>query len=35
MTRTVNQYFAAGLIDELRVHIAPLRLGPGTRLSRR
>ncbi|NJP49603.1 dihydrofolate reductase family protein [Streptomyces sp. SBST2-5] len=29
---TVNQYLAAGLIDELRLHIAPLTLGGGTRL---
>ena len=29
---TVNQYLAAGLIDELRLHIAPLMLGAGTRL---
>jgi len=29
---TVNQYLAAGLIDELRLHIAPLTLGAGTRL---
>jgi dihydrofolate reductase len=25
---TVNQYLAAGLIDELRLHVAPLLLGP-------
>jgi dihydrofolate reductase len=31
--QTVNQYLAAGLIDELRVHIAPLVLGvEGVRL---
>jgi len=30
--RTVNQYLAAGLIDELRLHIAPLVLGAGERL---
>lgn len=29
---TVNQYLAAGLVDELRLHIAPLTLGAGTRL---
>ena len=29
---TVNQYLAAGLIDELRVHVAPLTFGAGTRL---
>jgi dihydrofolate reductase len=29
---TVNQYLAAGLIDELRLHIAPLTLGSGERL---
>ncbi|MBP2330683.1 dihydrofolate reductase [Kibdelosporangium banguiense] len=29
---TVNQYLAAGLIDELRLHIVPLTLGAGTRL---
>ena len=29
---TVNQYLAAGLIDELRLHISPLTLGGGTRL---
>ncbi|MEU3661095.1 dihydrofolate reductase family protein [Streptomyces sp. NPDC032940] len=29
---TVNQYLAAGLIDELRLHIVPLVLGAGTRL---
>ncbi|RGC68570.1 hypothetical protein C5N14_12790 [Micromonospora sp. MW-13] len=29
---TINQYLAAGLIDELRQHIAPLTLGAGTRL---
>ncbi|WP_098897437.1 dihydrofolate reductase family protein [Streptomyces sp. st77] len=30
--RTVNQYLAAGLIDELRLHIVPFTLGSGTRL---
>ncbi|MFA1541770.1 dihydrofolate reductase family protein [Actinomadura monticuli] len=30
--QTVNQYLAAGLIDELRLHIAPLVLGAGERL---
>jgi dihydrofolate reductase len=29
---TINQFLAAGLIDELRVHIAPLTFGAGTRL---
>ena len=29
---TVNEYLAAGLVDELRLHIAPLTLGGGTRL---
>nr|AKG47145.1 putative reductase [uncultured bacterium] len=29
---TVNQYLAAGLIDELRLHIAPVLLGRGERL---
>jgi len=29
---TVNQYLAAGLIDELRLHIAPVTFGDGTRL---
>jgi dihydrofolate reductase len=29
---TVNQYLAAGLIDELRLHIVPVTLGAGTRL---
>ncbi|MBO4260456.1 dihydrofolate reductase family protein [Streptomyces griseorubiginosus] len=29
---TVNQYTAAGLIDELRLHIVPFTLGAGTRL---
>jgi dihydrofolate reductase len=29
---TINQYLAAGLIDELRLHIVPLMLGAGTRL---
>ncbi|HCT78164.1 MAG TPA: riboflavin biosynthesis protein RibD, partial [Micromonosporaceae bacterium] len=27
-----NQYLAAGLIHELRLHIVPLTLGAGTRL---
>ena len=29
---TINQYLAAGLIDELRLHIVPITLGAGTRL---
>ena len=29
---TVNQYLTEGLIDELRLHIAPLTLGAGERL---
>jgi dihydrofolate reductase len=29
---TVNQYLAAGLIDELRLHVVPLILGAGERL---
>ena len=29
---TVNQYLAAGLINEIRLHIVPLMLGAGTRL---
>lgn len=29
---TVNQFLAAGLIDELRLHIVPFTLGAGTRL---
>jgi dihydrofolate reductase len=29
---TVNQYLAAGLVDELRLHIVPLTLGAGARL---
>jgi dihydrofolate reductase len=28
----VNQYLGAGLIDELRIHIAPVTLGAGERL---
>jgi len=30
--RTVNEYLAAGLIDELNVHVAPVVLGAGERL---
>ncbi|MFI1400403.1 dihydrofolate reductase family protein [Streptomyces sp. NPDC020681] len=29
---TINQYLAAGMVDELRLHIVPLTLGAGTRL---
>ena len=29
---TVNQYLAAGHVDELRLHVVPLTLGAGTRL---
>ena len=29
---TVNQYLAAGLIDEMHLHIVPMTLGAGTRL---
>lgn len=29
---TVNQYLAAGHIDEMRLHVAPYTLGAGTRL---
>jgi dihydrofolate reductase len=29
---TVNQYLAAGAIDELRLHVAPIILGEGERL---
>lgn len=29
---TINQYLAAGLIDELRLHISPFTLGAGTRM---
>jgi dihydrofolate reductase len=29
---TVNQYLAAGLVDELRLHVVPLILGVGERL---
>lgn len=31
-TTTINQYLAAGPVDELRLHIVPLTLGVGTRL---
>lgn len=30
--RTINQFLAAGLIDELRLHVAPTILGAGERL---
>ena len=29
---TINQYLAAGLIDELWLHVAPVTVGSGTRL---
>jgi dihydrofolate reductase len=29
---TVNQYLAAGSIDELRLHVVPVVLGAGERL---
>jgi dihydrofolate reductase len=29
---TVQQFFAAGLIDEIQIHVAPLLLGGGVRL---
>jgi dihydrofolate reductase len=29
---TINQYLAAGLVDELRLHIVPLTIGAGTRV---
>ncbi|MEU8818583.1 dihydrofolate reductase family protein [Actinoplanes sp. NPDC048796] len=29
---TVNQFLRAGLIDELRLHIAPVTVGAGARL---
>jgi dihydrofolate reductase len=29
---TINQYLAAGLVDELEVHVSPLVLGGGARL---
>lgn len=29
---TLNQYLAAGLVEELRLHIAPFTMGGGTRL---
>ncbi|MFI6233892.1 dihydrofolate reductase family protein [Micromonospora sp. NPDC050784] len=29
---TINQYLAAGLVDELRLHIVPATLGAGVRL---
>jgi dihydrofolate reductase len=29
---TINQYLRAGLIDEIRTHIAPVALGAGERL---
>jgi dihydrofolate reductase len=29
---TINQYLAAGLVDELQLHIAPVTIGEGARL---
>ncbi|GAB3768039.1 dihydrofolate reductase family protein [Microlunatus parietis] len=29
---TINQYLAAGLVDEVRLHIVPITLGGGSRL---
>jgi dihydrofolate reductase len=29
---TINQYLAAGLVNEMRLHVVPLTLGAGTRL---
>ena len=29
---TINQYLAAGLVEELRLHVVPFTLGAGTRL---
>jgi dihydrofolate reductase len=29
---TLNQYLAAGLVDELRLHISPFTMGAGTRV---
>jgi dihydrofolate reductase len=29
---TINQYLAAGLLDELRTHVTPVLLGSGARL---
>ncbi|GAA0933241.1 dihydrofolate reductase family protein [Virgisporangium aurantiacum] len=29
---TINQYLAAGLVDELRLHIVPITLGAGVRV---
>jgi dihydrofolate reductase len=30
--KTINQYLAAGLVDELELHVAPILLGGGARL---
>jgi dihydrofolate reductase len=30
--QVVNQYLAAGLLDELELHVVPLLLGDGARL---
>jgi dihydrofolate reductase len=29
---TINQYLAAGLVDQMRLHVVPFTLGAGTRL---
>ncbi|GLW06849.1 hypothetical protein Misp01_19790 [Microtetraspora sp. NBRC 13810] len=29
---TLRQYLAAGLVDELHIHVSPVLLGDGTRL---
>lgn len=28
----IHQYFAAGLLDEIEIHVSPLLLGSGARL---
>lgn len=32
MANTAQQYLKAGTIDEMRIHVAPVLLGAGTRL---